>query len=62
MGHKVHPKDLQLRVPLDKEYTQMFRALKEHFGVQADTEAARAIINSVYKRTFPGAAAKEAPK
>jgi hypothetical protein len=61
MPRKVHLKDLQLRVPLDKGYADKFEALKKHFGVQANSEAARLIINTVYKATFPELP-KEVPK
>jgi hypothetical protein len=62
MPHKVHAKDLQLRVPLDKGYADKFEALKKYFGVQANSEAARLIINTVYKATFPEQPKGEAPK
>lgn len=62
MRHKKgQNQDLQLRVPLDKGYAEKFAALKKHFGVQANSEAARLIINTIYKATFPEQA-KEAPK
>jgi hypothetical protein len=62
MPHKVHVKDLQLRVPLNKDYADKFDALKKHFGVQANSEAARLIINTVYKETFPEQPKREAPR
>jgi len=44
--------EIQLRVPLKGDLLNKFNALKAKFGLEANTELIRLLLNKLYQETF----------